>query len=60
MALEISSTSFLSMITPIIIGIAGGSGAGKTTLAKALAAEYNDRALLISHDRYYRYMTCGN
>lgn len=48
------------MSTPTIIGIAGGSGAGKTTLAKALVSRCNDRALLISHDRYYRYMACGN
>lgn len=48
------------MTIPNIIGIAGGSGAGKTTLAKALAAQCNDQALLISHDRYYRYMPCGN
>ncbi len=43
-----------------IIGIAGGSGAGKTTLAKALVDSSNGRALLISHDRYYRFMPCGN
>ncbi|ABW32215.1 zeta toxin family protein [Acaryochloris marina] len=44
------------MTKSIIIGIAGGSGAGKTTLAKALADRCNGRALLISHDRYYRYI----
>lgn len=49
-----------SMTTPTIIGIAGGSGAGRTTLAKTLVVRCNDRALLISHDRYYRYMPCGN
>lgn len=43
-----------------IIGIAGGSGAGKTTLAKALVDSCNGRALLISHDRYYRFMPSGN
>lgn len=48
------------MITPTIIGISGGSGAGKTTLAKALVTRCNGRALLISHDHYYRYMPCGN
>ena len=48
------------MTTPTIIGIAGGSGAGKTTLAKALVDRCNGRALLISHDRYYQFMPCGN
>ncbi|ABW31917.1 uridine kinase family protein [Acaryochloris marina] len=48
------------MTTPKIIGIAGGSGAGKTTLAQALVDRLSGQALLISHDSYYRYMPCGN
>lgn len=48
------------MTTPTIIGIAGGSGGVKTTLAKTLAIQCNDCALLISHDRYYRFMPFGN
>lgn len=48
------------MTIPNIIGIAGGSGAGKTTLATTLVARSNVRALLISHDRYYRNMPSGN
>lgn len=36
------------------IAIAGGSGAGKTTLANKLLDYYGDDAILISHDRYYR------
>ncbi|MGR3279409.1 uridine kinase family protein, partial [Acaryochloris marina NIES-2412] len=43
-----------------IIGIAGGSGSGKTPLANALVDRCNGSALLVSHDRYYRYMPCGN
>ncbi|KAI9129822.1 uridine kinase [Acaryochloris sp. CCMEE 5410] len=48
------------MSIPKIIGIAGGSGAGKTTLAQALVVRLSGQALLISHDHYYRYMPCGN
>ena len=43
-----------------IIGISGGSGAGKTTLANALLDHYAGQALVISYDRYYKTMPCGN
>jgi uridine kinase len=43
-----------------IIGISGGSGAGKTTLANALLKHYQGTAMLISYDRYYKRMECGN
>jgi uridine kinase len=43
-----------------IIGISGGSGAGKTTLATALLQHYEGDALHISYDRYYKRMECGN
>ena len=36
------------------IGIAGGTCAGKTTLANALAEQFGDRAVLLAHDAYYR------
>ena len=40
---------------PLIIGIAGGSGSGKTTIADAMAAEIGeDQCALILHDSYYR------
>lgn len=40
---------------PVIIGIAGGSGSGKTTIALAVVeAVGSDRVVLIQHDAYYR------
>jgi uridine kinase len=39
---------------PVVLGIAGGTASGKTTLAEALAARLGDACLLVSHDRYYR------
>ncbi len=41
--------------TPIVIGIAGGSGSGKTTVAQAiLKAVGSHRIAFIQHDAYYR------
>lgn len=40
---------------PVIIGIAGGSGSGKTTIAQAVIDRVgSDRIALIQHDAYYR------
>lgn len=40
---------------PVIIGIAGGSGSGKTTIAQAVIEQVgSDRVTLIQHDAYYR------
>lgn len=39
---------------PFVVVISGGTASGKTTIAQALAARLGDRALLVSHDRYYR------
>lgn len=36
-----------------VVGIAGGSASGKTTLAQKLAEHWGNRILLIAHDRYY-------
>lgn len=41
--------------TPLIIGIAGGTGSGKTTVAGKLAAGMPaGRCVIIEHDAYYR------
>jgi len=36
-----------------ILGIAGGTASGKTTIASALTASLGDRVIVLSHDRYY-------
>ncbi len=38
----------------IVLGIAGGTGSGKTTLAKKIQEAFPDRAVLISQDSYYK------
>jgi len=39
---------------PFIIGIAGGTGSGKTYVAKQLQSVNPEKIILISHDNYYR------
>lgn len=39
--------------TPYVIGVAGGTGSGKTTLANNLLDAFADEALILSHDYYY-------
>jgi uridine kinase len=42
------------LTTPIIIGIAGGTASGKTTIARRVAEDLGDRCVLLPHDAYYR------
>ena len=42
--------------TPVIVGIAGGSGAGKTTLAARLLERFGPDAVALSHDDYYKHL----
>jgi uridine kinase len=39
---------------PLVVGIAGGTGSGKTTVARKLAHAMGDRCVTIEHDSYYR------
>jgi uridine kinase len=39
---------------PFIIGIAGGTGSGKTTVAKDLQLSDPSNILILSHDNYYK------
>ena len=38
----------------LVIGIAGGTGSGKTTLMKNLITRYGDQVTVLSHDNYYK------
>ncbi len=38
----------------LVIGIAGGTGSGKTTLMKNLIQRYGDVMTVLSHDNYYK------
>jgi len=43
------------MSRPLVVGIAGGTGSGKTTVAHKLAAAMpTERCVTIEHDAYYR------
>jgi len=39
---------------PVIIGIGGGTGSGKTTIADAIQKEVKDNLTIITQDSYYR------
>lgn len=42
-------------MAPIIIGVAGGTGSGKTTVAQAILERIGaERMVVIAHDAYYR------
>ena len=38
----------------LVLGIAGGTGSGKTTLMKNLVQKFSDVVTVLSHDNYYR------
>ena len=38
----------------LVIGIAGGTGSGKTTLMKNIISRFGDVVTVLSHDNYYR------
>jgi len=38
----------------LVIGIAGGTGSGKTTLMKNITSRFGDVMTVLSHDNYYR------
>ncbi len=40
-------------MTPMIIGIAGGTGSGKTTLAEEILKRFDSDVVVLHHDNYY-------
>ncbi len=47
----------MDKVLPKIVGLAGGTGSGKTTVTKALLAHLGNDAALLQHDWYYRDQT---
>jgi uridine kinase len=44
-----------SQLSPLIIGVSGGAGSGKTTVAQHIVDNIgSDRVALIQHDSYYK------
>ena len=42
------------MADMLIIGIAGGSGSGKSTIARLIAEKFGDDVTVLRHDDYYK------
>lgn len=42
------------MNKPIVIGIAGGTASGKSTLSRKIKDEFGDKVIVIPHDCYYK------
>ncbi|MFW0178229.1 uridine kinase [Rothia sp. P7208] len=43
-----------TFMKPLVIGIAGGTGSGKTTLTNALVESFEGQVAVIYHDNYYK------
>ncbi|MGH9347869.1 MAG: uridine kinase [Vicinamibacterales bacterium] len=45
----------MSVRAPVVIGVAGGSGSGKTTVVRRIVESLGpDQVIVLEHDRYYR------
>ena len=42
------------MTKRLLVGIGGGTASGKTTVAKRIAQDLGERAVIIDQDSYYR------
>jgi len=42
----------------LVVGIAGGSGSGKTTVVKAISEAFGNAVAVLEHDAYYRDQSC--
>ena len=48
------TTIIMRKLKPIIIGIAGGTASGKTTVTQKIREHFNRNVIFIAHDNYYR------
>ena len=49
------ATHVSSVRKPLVIGVAGGSGSGKTTVVRRIVESIGDgQVVVLEHDRYYR------
>ena len=48
-----------SDMNTIFIGIAGGTGSGKTTLTEHLVSRFGDDIAVVHHDNYYKRQNCS-
>ena len=52
---EAADWNHIDMSTPLVIGVAGGSGSGKTTVVRRIVDSLGpDQVTVVEHDRYYR------
>jgi uridine kinase len=42
----------------LVVGIAGGSGSGKTTVVRAISEAFRNAVAVLEHDAYYRDQSC--
>jgi uridine kinase len=47
----------LGLVKPIFIGITGGSGSGKTTIAMNIGKKLKEDMVIISLDNFYKGLT---
>ena len=49
------ASSVTTVPRPLVIGVAGGSGSGKTTVVRRIVESIgDDQVIVLEHDRYYR------
>ena len=51
---DIDFTDTEEHMKTVIIGIAGGTGSGKSTFTNRLKDEFKDQVAVLYHDNYYR------
>lgn len=49
-----TEVKILNKSNTMVIGVAGGTGSGKTTLARHIANAFGNQVAVITHDSYYR------